>query len=90
MARNDFYTYSAVLVERGDHLRFQDIRLSYRLGPWGKKHLTSLELYGYLNNIGILWRANKKGIDPDTNDIVLGIENIPAIRTATIGLKLHL
>lgn len=90
VARNDFYTYSAVLVERGDHLRFQDIRLSYRLGPWGKKHLTSLELYGYLNNIGILWRANKKGIDPDTNDIVLGIENIPAIRTATIGLKLHL
>ncbi len=90
VARNDFYTYSAVLVERGDHLRFQDIRLSYRLGPWGKKHLTSLELYGYLNNIGILWRANKKGIDPDTNDFVLGIENIPAIRTATFGLKLHL
>ncbi|MDP2421439.1 SusC/RagA family TonB-linked outer membrane protein [Sediminibacterium sp.] len=88
--RNDFYTYSSILVERGDHLRLQDIRISYRLGPWGNKRPAFLELYGYVNNLGILWRANKIGIDPDTNDLSAGSENIPAIRTFTLGVNLQL
>lgn len=88
--RSDFYTYSSVLVQRGDHLRLQDVRVSYRLGPWRGKRPGSLEVYGYVNNLGILWRANKKGIDPDTNDVSAGGEAIPSIRTFTIGVNLQL
>lgn len=87
--RNEFYSYSSVLVERADHIRLQDLRLSYQFKGFGSQKNTSLELYGYLNNLGILWRANKKGIDPDTNDINASGENIPAMRTITLGLRLH-
>lgn len=87
--RNDFYTYSSVLVEPADHIRFQDVRLSYQFKPFGRRRSFNLEIYGYVNNIGILWRANKKGIDPDANDINANGENIPPMRTTSIGLKLN-
>lgn len=57
--REDLYKLADILVERGDHLRLQDIKLSWQ--PLHKK----LQLYTYINNIGILWRANHSGIDPD-------------------------
>lgn len=88
--RNDFYTNSAVLVEKADHLRLQDIRLSWLIPSIGKSNKAALEIYTYVNNLGILWRANKKGIDPDTNDYYSAIENIPAMRTITLGLRLHI
>lgn len=66
--REAFYNSSAVLVEKGDHLRLQDINLSYAFGPnqlQGHLPFKTLQVYGYINNIGILWRANKAGLDPD-------------------------
>ncbi|MEZ2442759.1 SusC/RagA family TonB-linked outer membrane protein [Chitinophaga sp. RCC_12] len=66
--RNTFYTYSEVLVENGSHIRLQDVRLSYDVAIKGiqvSKVLDKLQVYGYANNLGIIWRANKKGIDPD-------------------------
>jgi TonB-linked SusC/RagA family outer membrane protein len=57
LARDDFYSYSAVLVEKGDHIRLRDLRLAYRR--------KTAELYIYAANLGILWRATKSGQDPD-------------------------
>jgi TonB-linked SusC/RagA family outer membrane protein len=59
--------YSDNLVEKGDNIRFQDIRMSYNLS---KRHFRSLpfqniQLYAYTNNLGLLWKANKSGLDPD-------------------------
>ena len=62
--RNTFYQYSSALVERGDHLRFQDIRLAFDLGSTVKR-LGTAQVYLYATNLGILWRANKQGLDPD-------------------------
>ena len=87
--RASFYTASSVLVERADHIRLQDIRIAYQLNTRNSR-IAHLEFYGYLNNLGLLWKANKKGIDPDANDASLGLDNIPPMRTYTIGLKLHL
>lgn len=88
--RNNFYTASSALVEKGDHLRLQDIRFAYQF-PIRKKHRNNqLELYGYVNQLGILWRANKKGLDPDANELGTGTGDIPASRSYSIGLKLHL
>ncbi|UGU17944.1 SusC/RagA family TonB-linked outer membrane protein [Sinomicrobium kalidii] len=66
-ARQSFYTQSEIFVERGDHIRLQDITLKY---DWDISRITngevaSIQLYSYLNNIGILWRANNHHIDPD-------------------------
>jgi TonB-linked SusC/RagA family outer membrane protein len=64
--RDDFYAYSDVLVEKGDHVRLQDIRLSYELVCRKEKlPFSSLSIYGYANNLGLIWKANKNHIDPD-------------------------
>ncbi len=62
--RNTFYQYSSALIERGDHIRLQDIRLAFDLGSVVKR-LQSAQIYTYASNLGILWRANKLGLDPD-------------------------
>lgn len=64
--RNLFYQYSEVLVEKGDHIRLQDVRLSYELpmNMLKKLKMSQLNIFAYANNLGILWRANKSGIDP--------------------------
>eukprot|EP01132_Coremiostelium_polycephalum_P013360 gene13360-16287_t len=64
LSRSSLYTYSDVLVEKGDHIRLQDMRLGF---SFGKKNtpFRNLNLFTYINNIGILWRANKNQIDPD-------------------------
>jgi TonB-dependent starch-binding outer membrane protein SusC len=61
--RDEFYLNSSVLVERGDHIRLQDIRFSYQFGL--NRIFKQLELYSYLNNVGLLWKQNDWGIDPD-------------------------
>ncbi|MFY0712631.1 SusC/RagA family TonB-linked outer membrane protein [Seonamhaeicola sp. NFXS20] len=65
--RDNFYRYSETLVTPGDHIRLKDIRLSYNLSnvisntkPWKQ-----LQVFIYTRNLGILWRKNKFGIDPD-------------------------
>ncbi|MCW3091106.1 MAG: SusC/RagA family TonB-linked outer membrane protein [Ferruginibacter sp.] len=62
--RDNFYRGSEVLIERGDHVRLQYVTLSYepgiRLLPF-----RSLQVYINANNLGIVWKANDKGIDPD-------------------------
>jgi TonB-linked SusC/RagA family outer membrane protein len=66
-SRNDFYTFSEILLEKADHIRLQDIQLSYE---WKSLRITSLtlssvKLWLYINNLGIIWRANHYRIDPD-------------------------
>jgi TonB-linked SusC/RagA family outer membrane protein len=79
--RDDFYTYSNILTEKGDHIRLQDIRLSYDLsGIKRKLPFSNLSVYGYANNIGLIWKANKSNIDPD-------YQLMPLPFTISIGLK---
>lgn len=82
--RDAFYQYSSILVEKGDHIRLQDIRLSYDCNKQLLKGLPiqGLQLYVYANNIGILWRANHEQIDPDN------ISGYPAPRTIAAGIKI--
>lgn len=65
--RDAFYAASEVHIMRGDHIRFQYINLEYSLGgPSNKKNpFKDVRVYANLANIGILWKANKEGIDPD-------------------------
>lgn len=64
--RSEIYAYSEILVEKGDHIRLQDIQASYTFAKgFNRIGIKSLRVYGYVNNVGILWRANKYKIDPD-------------------------
>ena len=65
--RDDLYLNSEVLVEKGDHIRLQDINLSYILERKAIQRLpfSKVEVYSYLNNVGILWKASSGSLDPD-------------------------
>ncbi|HVU57756.1 MAG TPA: SusC/RagA family TonB-linked outer membrane protein [Puia sp.] len=64
--RDRFYLNSSVLVEKADHIRLEDIVISYDLEqkdhPW--LPFEKIRIYNYLSNLGLLWKANKSGIDP--------------------------
>jgi hypothetical protein len=82
-ARNEFYTYSSVLVQKGDHIRLQDINLSYALNKnssgWLPVH--AVQLYLYANNIGIIYKRTRSGLDPDY------LNSPPAARSLAAGIK---
>jgi len=64
--RNNFYQYAEILVEKADHIRLQDVKLNYSLQ--GQKlgiKVIQINLYAYANNLGIIWRKNRLGLDPD-------------------------
>ncbi|TDQ79752.1 SusC/RagA family TonB-linked outer membrane protein [Sphingobacterium yanglingense] len=64
--RSLFYRFSTALVDRADHIRLQDVRLSYSFSPrLNKARTTRVELYALANQIGLIWKANKAGLDPD-------------------------
>ncbi|WON94344.1 SusC/RagA family TonB-linked outer membrane protein [Sphingobacterium sp. UGAL515B_05] len=64
---DQYYRNSEVLVEKGDHIRLQDIVLSYSFDSktLNALHLKSLRVSAIANNVGLLWKANKVGLDPD-------------------------
>ncbi|UII20856.1 SusC/RagA family TonB-linked outer membrane protein [Fulvivirga ligni] len=63
--RDYAYLYSEKLVEKGDHIRLQDIRAAYTFQSGNKSWFKSLECYLYASNLGFIWRANNLGLDPD-------------------------
>lgn len=87
--RDYFYQYSEVNVEKGDHIRLQDISLSYDFTKAAFPILpfNNLQLFLYGNNIGILWRANHQGIDPDAIPGALDKTTMPMPRSISFGLK---
>jgi TonB-linked SusC/RagA family outer membrane protein len=87
-ARDLFYTLSDVLVQKGDHIRLQDIVISYDFdkAKWGRLRCQNLHVYCNINNVGILWRANKYGIDPDAVPNTYA-QLLPQPRTVTLGAK---
>ncbi|RPD42622.1 SusC/RagA family TonB-linked outer membrane protein [Chitinophaga barathri] len=86
-SRNLFYQFSEVLVERGDHIRLQDIRIAYHISKATKARLPVdfVELYASLNNVGIIWCANKHKLDPDLSN-QMSSQSIPVPFSITSGL----
>lgn len=80
------YQYSEALVTRGDQIRLQDVNASYLLPSslLGNSALKSIYVYGYARNLGVIWRSNEYGIDPDypSADYV-------APRTFALGLRIE-
>lgn len=77
-SRDQIYQNSSALVEKGDNLRLQDISIIYKLqGSPIRKLFNDISFQLYANNMGVLWRSNKHGIDPDyPNASVLPSKNI--------------
>jgi TonB-linked SusC/RagA family outer membrane protein len=83
--RDFFYSRSSVLATRGDHIRIQYITIGYDLDQklLKKLFIKSLRIYGNINNVGIIWKANKYQLDPDYTS------TIPPARSISAGLRLE-
>lgn len=82
--RDNFYSESDVLIDKGDNIRFKDISLSYTFHPVIHRYIpiNLLQIYMYANNIGIIWKANHEGLDPD-----YPLGGIPPSRSISLGIK---
>lgn len=66
--RDTFYRNSSALVEKGDHIRLQDIRLGYSLARKETGFFSGFgraEFFLYANNLGMIWKATDTDWDPD-------------------------
>jgi TonB-linked SusC/RagA family outer membrane protein len=66
--RDNFYYYSELNVLKGDHIRLQEINFSYLIPATKSKFIKNPRVYANLSNLGIIWKANNKGIDPEVFD----------------------
>lgn len=78
--RDNFFAFSSALVERGDHIRLQDVRIGYEFQA--PSNAFRLELFTYVNNLAILWKASDDPLDPD-------FRTMKPLRSLTLGLQLH-
>lgn len=81
--RDRFYKFASVLVYKGDHIRLKDINISYGLDKISRKwsSVKDARVYLYADNLGLIWKANKAGIDPD-------YETGPPPMTIAAGFKI--
>lgn len=65
--RETAYRNSEVLVERGDHIRLQDVRFSYDINLPGGHGATgrAMQVYCFASNLGFMWKKSRYDIDPD-------------------------
>lgn len=63
--RDMLYNNSEILIDRADNIRLQYVNLSYDLENIVSKKVQHLLLYINASNLGVIWKANKDGIDPD-------------------------
>jgi TonB-linked SusC/RagA family outer membrane protein len=82
--RDNFYALSEVGVEKGDHIRLQDINLNYNLTriEWKKMPFNTVTFYFYVNNLGILWKATSSRLDPDYG--------VPPAKSYSVGMRIEL
>lgn len=83
--RSGFYSNSTALVESANHVRIQFINLSYKLPLSIKRgnRRGEVELFTNCSNLGLLWKENKYGIDPD-------FRSIPSQRNYSLGIRAKL
>lgn len=85
ISRDNLYRFSEALVEKGDHIRLQDIRLDYVINTQAYSSLAvkTVRLYAYANNLGIIWKSTKGKLDPDYP------LSMRPVRTISLGIKME-
>ncbi|MBD1423753.1 SusC/RagA family TonB-linked outer membrane protein [Sphingobacterium chuzhouense] len=81
--RDRFYAASEPNIIRGDLIRLQDVGLDYRFTVRPYRRHTDIRIFLKVNNLGLLWRANKDDIDTDYFDL-------PPVRRYSFGVTLNL
>jgi TonB-linked SusC/RagA family outer membrane protein len=87
--RDNFYSGSSALIEKADCIRLQYVTLSYNLTNQQARWLPfkGTQFFLNANNLGIIWRANHLGIDPN---YYYTTSTMPTPKTVAIGLRANL
>lgn len=85
------YKYSDINVEKGDYLRWRQVSLSYRLdNDWLKTlHIQGASIAMSISNLGLLWKANKSGLDPDFIAGVSAMTDLPPKKAYTLSVNIN-
>ncbi|MEN5379207.1 SusC/RagA family TonB-linked outer membrane protein [Sphingobacterium kitahiroshimense] len=83
-AGSDVYRSSSVMVENAGQIKLRDIQCSLNLPQLAVYGFKNMRVYGYIQNVGTIWRGNKKGIDPEYGNW------IPDPLMCSLGLNFNL
>ncbi len=74
-----YYRRSSTTVENAGHIRLQSIGASYRFNPalWNNKMVKSASVGFDVQNLGCIWTANDKDIDPERGNGTWTTDNEP-------------
>lgn len=80
--RDSFYSNSEVNIVSADQIRLDYINLGYHVNAekW-RFPFRSLDVYLNASDLGIVWRANKLGLDPDN------LDRISPTKGFTVGIR---
>ncbi|WP_171597337.1 SusC/RagA family TonB-linked outer membrane protein [Marinifilum caeruleilacunae] len=75
-------------VEKADYIRLKEIMLSYTLPKSlvAKIGVNNIKFYTHISNVGLLWTANDKDIDPEYRK---GMNFFKPERTYTLGVNVN-
>ncbi|WP_400261327.1 SusC/RagA family TonB-linked outer membrane protein [Sphingobacterium sp. SG20118] len=74
---------SSALLENGGQIKLRDIQLSLNVPFANKFKLKNCRVYAYVQNVGVIWRGNKLGIDTEYGS------NIPDAMQSSLGLSFN-
>lgn len=59
------YQQSDINVLKGDYIRLRELSLSYQIPVEKLKFMRAANVGFSVRNLGLIWKANKEGLDPD-------------------------
>lgn len=83
-ALSSYYKNSSVLIEKGDHIRLQEITLNYALpaSVLNRLPVQNFTFTANMRHMGVIWKESKKVIDPDFPDT-----GYPLQRSISLGIS---
>ena len=84
------YRFSDNRVIDGDHIRLKEISLKYDLSEFfAGTFIEGASITGSARNIGIIWRKNKDGLDPDFLPATGNVIKLPPMAMYSMGINFN-
>lgn len=87
------YAFSDANVQSGDYIRFREVSVSYSLpeGIAGKVFAKNIRISGIVRNLGLIWKKNDLGLDPDfVPTLSSNIMHLPPTRNYSLMINIGL
>ncbi|QHS60012.1 SusC/RagA family TonB-linked outer membrane protein [Chitinophaga agri] len=87
------YAFSDANVQSGSYVRFREVSLAYQLPEAlaGKVFAKNIRVSGIVRNLGLLWKKNDLGLDPDfVPTLASNIMHLPPTRNYSLMINIGL